>query len=115
MRSAAFSPDGARVVTASDDCTARTWDIPLTNTIARDRALALTAALACGIGWRTTGERQDLLMQDAPEDLYFEAMAQLGDRNHTVADLVTRLHAPRHDNCYLSPTQFRARSRKVAG
>ena len=26
MRSAAFSPDGARIVTASDDGTARLWD-----------------------------------------------------------------------------------------
>ena len=27
MLSAAFSPDGARIVTASDDKTARTWDV----------------------------------------------------------------------------------------
>ena len=26
MRSAAFSPDGTRIVTASDDGTARLWD-----------------------------------------------------------------------------------------
>jgi WD40 repeat protein len=29
VRSAAFSPDGTRVVTASRDNTARVWDVPL--------------------------------------------------------------------------------------
>ena len=34
MASAAFSPDGARIVTASDDRTARIWDTVTANEIA---------------------------------------------------------------------------------
>ena len=76
--SAAFSPDGARIVTASYDNTARIWDVSRSATIVRSRAIALTAALAHGIGWRTDRERADLLMQDAEDDLFAEALKQLG-------------------------------------
>ena len=72
--SAAFSPDGRRIVTASDDNTARIWDVSRSATMAAAAALVLTAALAHGVGWRTEAERTDLLMQDAPDDLYAEAL-----------------------------------------
>ncbi len=51
-------------------------------------------------------ERRDLLMQGAPEDLFAEAMAQIGSVGAALPGMVNRLHAPLHDNCYLRPIQF---------
>ena len=108
VRSAAFSPDGQRIVTASDDNTARIWDVSRNATILRSLSIALTAALAHGIGWRTDRERTDLLMQDAEDDLYAEALKQLGraEDDPEIAAVAAELRAPLHPNCYLSPTQF---------
>ena len=114
---ASFSPDGQWVLTGSADETARVWDISRTRPMLRDRAVALTAALAQGIGQRTEAERTDLLMQDAPEDLYAEARMQLLDpekyspeeiarREKLLKQTIADLRAPLHPNCYLSPTQF---------
>jgi hypothetical protein len=77
--SASFSPDGRWIVTGSSDNTVRVWDIVRTEAIGREPAIVITAALARGIGWRTDAEAADLLMQDAPEDLYAAARAQLLD------------------------------------
>ena len=46
MRSAAFSPDGARIVTASDDRTARIWDAATGAEIARMTVDAGVTALS---------------------------------------------------------------------
>jgi hypothetical protein len=116
--SAAFSPDGKRVVTSSDDQTARVWDVTRSATlVVGEKAQILTGAVSHGVGCRTASESEDLLMQDAPEDLYGEANRQLLDLQkyppeeiarrqqvlrHTIADL----RAPLHPNCYLSPIQF---------
>ena len=106
--SASFSPDGRRIVTASSDNTARVWDASRTEAIAQEHAIVLTAALARGIGYRTDAERTDLLMQDASEDLFAEALKQLGVKSADpeLADVVAALRAPLHPNCYLSPTEF---------
>lgn len=104
----AFSPDGKRVVTGSDDNAAKIIDVARFEAVTRGRALVLAAALARAIGWRTDVEAADLLMQDAPEDLFDEALRQLG-RNADDPELqeaISALHAPLHPNCYLSPTQF---------
>jgi dipeptidyl aminopeptidase/acylaminoacyl peptidase len=105
---ASFSPDGRRIVTASADRTARIWDVSRSETIFRFRYTVLGAALARGIGWRTAGERADLLMQDAPNDLYAEMMKQLGRSadDPEIETLTAALGAPLHPDCYLSPTQF---------
>jgi hypothetical protein len=108
---AAFSPDGQRIVTASDDQTARIWDASRSKTIIDLRTVILAAALAHGVGWRTDLERTDLLMQDADDDLYGEALRQLGHPrdDREIADAATALAAPLHPYCYLSPTQFAER------
>ena len=114
--SASFSPDGRRIVTAAG-ITAWVWDVAWTAAIAREHAIVLTATLAQGIGWRTAAEAADLLMQDAPEDLYAAARGQLLDpakysaeeiaaREHALEEIIAALNAPLHPNCYLSPTQF---------
>ena len=121
VTSASFSPDGHRIVTQSfghyAENTTRVWDVTRAAAIAREPAIVLTAALARGIGWRTEDEAADLLMQDAPEDLYAAARQQLLDpakyrveeiarRERALEETIAALHAPLHPNCYLSPTQF---------
>ena len=46
MNSAAFSPDGSRIVTASGDNTARIWDAHLQTMSARDLLVQACARLA---------------------------------------------------------------------
>jgi hypothetical protein len=114
VRSASFSADGRRVVTASDDHTARLWDVSRTEVIVYDRAIVLAAALSRGVGQRTNMERIDLLMRDAEDDLFAEALKQLGRTggDPAIAVVAATLAAPLHPNCCLSPTQF---AEKVVG
>ena len=50
---------------------------------------------------------KDLLLQDAPEDLYAAFLEKLGpERAAQVPGVAAALRAPLHPNCYLSPTQF---------
>lgn len=106
--SAAFSPDGRLIVTASEYDGARIWDVSRSAALAGRPGVVLAAALARGIGWRTDHERADLLMKDAPDDLFAEALRQLGRPadDPEIAEIAARLRAPLHPNCYLSPTQF---------
>ena len=106
VSSAVFSPDGSRIATASHDGTARLWDVSRTNGYACKPAIVLAAALACGVGRRTDSEAADFLMQDAPQDLFAEAMRKLVGREAEVEAAARLLRAPLHPNCYLSPTQF---------
>jgi hypothetical protein len=94
-----------------EDNTARIWDVTRSRAITGLRTTVLAAALARGIGWRTDRECADLLMQDAPDDLYAEALQQLGrtPEDREIADAAAALAAPLHPNCYLSPTQFAAK------
>jgi WD40 repeat protein/ABC-type uncharacterized transport system substrate-binding protein len=106
--SASFSPDGRRIVTASYDGTVRMWDVSRCKIIAGVRSIVLTAALSHGIGWRTAGEQADLLMRDAADDLYAEALKELGRTadDPEISEVAAQLRAPLHINCYLSPTEF---------
>jgi hypothetical protein len=105
--SAAWSPDGRRIVSASSDGTARVWDVTRTEALRQDRAVVLTTALTRGLGLRTESEASDLLLQEAPEDLYDAAFARLTpEQQAQVPDVAAALRAPLHPNCYLSPTQF---------
>jgi hypothetical protein len=117
VHSAAFSPDGQRIVTASEDNTAHIWDVSRIETIIRFRTIVLAAALTHGIGWRTDRERSDLLMQDAEDDLYAEALQQLGrtPNDPEIADAAAALAASLHPNCYLSPSQFAFAAARTGG
>jgi hypothetical protein len=108
VNSAVFSPDGRQVVTASDDESARIWDVSRSATIVGERSIVLTAALGYGLGWRTDSDRIDLLMQDAEDDLFAEALKQLGRATDdpVIGDIAAQLRVPLHPNCYMSPTQF---------
>lgn len=104
---ASFSPDGKRVLAGSSRLV-KIFDVSRSESVARGRALVLTAALARGIGWRSDVEAGDLLMRDAPQDLFAEGIRQLGRPadDPALQDMIAALHAPLHDNRYLSPTQF---------
>lgn len=107
VNTATFSPDGRFVVTTSvDDHSARIWDISNTEAICRDRGVAIVAALSSGLGKRSSEEANDLLMEEAPDDLFVDAKNRLGsDVAHQIESTVLMLRAPLHDDCYLSPTQ----------
>jgi len=85
--------------------------------IVRSLPIALTAALAYGVGWRTEVERADLLMLDAEDDLFAEALKQLGrtEDDPEVAAAAAELRAPLHENCYLSPDPVRGEVRPARG
>ena len=106
MTSAAFSPDGARIVTASHDMTARIWDVARTGLISQAGEALLAGTLAHGIGQRSADEANDLLMEEAPDDLFAAALEYLSPDQHAeVKRLARALAAPHHPNCYLSTTQ----------
>ena len=111
--SAKFSPNGKQIVTTSRDRTARLWDVARAGIIVDDRALALAAGLARGIGLRSESERQDLLMQDAPDDLFEAVLGFLGSRVDALNGVVAALKAPLSPNCYLSPSHTAAKLASV--
>jgi len=82
------------------------WDIARSEDIVGDPPVVLIGALGGGIGHRTEAERHDLLMHDAPDDLFSEGIKLLGDRAEAVANAMAKIKTPLHPNCYLSPTQF---------
>lgn len=109
--SASFSPDGRRILTSALDSTTRMWDIRRTEDIAPTTGSVIAAALSRGLGLRTDGEARDVLMQDAPDNMFSEALVRLGsEQKSKVLELATSLRAPRHPNCYLSPTQLAEKS-----
>jgi len=64
------------------------------------------AAGLAGTGRRTPTERSDLLLQDAPDDLFAAIMKKLPDRVEAVSKTVDALAAPLQSNCYRSPTEL---------
>jgi WD40 repeat protein len=72
-----FSRDGALALTGSADHTARIWDVSWLRAFDGDRAVFLAAALDCGVGRRSADEKDDVRMQDAPDDLFAAMMTQM--------------------------------------
>jgi hypothetical protein len=74
------------------------------------------AAGLARLGRRTPTERLDLLLQDAPDDLFVALMKKLPGQAEAVSKTIAALAAPLHPNCYLSPTGlaelFRNRTRE---
>ena len=83
-------------MTGSYDNTAKIFYVPRSAAVMRGNAIVLTAALARGIGWRSDAEATDLLMQDAPENLFAEGLRQLGRTADDIElqEIVAALHAP---------------------
>jgi hypothetical protein len=50
-------------------------------------------------------------MQDAPHDLFAEPVRQLGRPAHApeLQEIITTLHAPKHENGYFAPSEFAAK------
>jgi WD40 repeat protein len=97
----AFSGDGMRAITGSQDGTIRIWDVSRWAAFDGDRAVYLAAALDCGVGVLSLSERAELLMQDAPQDLFAAMMERMTPAQRArVPDVSRRLRAPLHPNCY---------------
>jgi WD40 repeat protein len=106
VRDAVFSADGMRVITASNDDTVRVWDVASTSAIRFGIGAVIQAALRRGIGRRTRYEASDILMQDAPDDLY-TAFSDLNPGRALAAQAAAEvLDVAYHPHRYLSPTQF---------
>jgi len=111
VTSGSFSHDGKCVLTTSSDGSAQMWDVSRTCILSRDKDLVVTAALSGGLGKLTNQESIDLLLQDAPADLFEEALRMLNsERIDAATQLAADLRKPLHSNCYLSPTQYAALS-----
>ncbi len=107
---AAFSPDGARVVTCSDDGTARVWDVSRTRALVGSKPASLAAALAGGVGRQRAADTTDLLLREAPADLFAAVYKYLDDSARAEMELAASLlRAPLHPHCYLSPAEFAGR------
>jgi hypothetical protein len=101
----AFSADGGRVAMLNRRLT-RVLDITHVVAGAGDVAEAVAAGLAHGCGVRTWAERDELLMQSAPDDLHEALMARLTpEQRENVAGRIEMLSRPLHPNCYLAPSQ----------
>jgi WD40 repeat protein len=79
-RSAEFLSGGASVASVGDEGEVLLWDTRRLAAFSLDRRAYLAAALAYGVGNRTPCEAKDLLLADAPEDLFKALMDNLSSR-----------------------------------
>jgi WD40 repeat protein len=98
---AAISRHAGRIVTSVGNVT-RIWDAARIAALAGPAAPVLAASLTNGRGLSFGSEREDLLMQAAPNDLHAALMERLTEADQEAALLRSEVLArPSHRNCYL--------------
>ncbi len=92
----AWSPDGRRLAIQPQQCRPLLWDVGFTQLVTMDPHLVLAACLARGVGVRTSEERRDLHMSNAPDDLFIGMIDGLDEsERQTVEHLADVLRTPR--------------------
>jgi WD40 repeat protein len=116
MRFAAWSADCSQIATGMPNEPVKIWDVARVSDIAKSRALTLVACLAMSSRRQSWEEKRDLLLSNAPSDLFKAAYALLeekwgGDRasplvvKERVDDTIARLRGFAHPHCYMTPSQ----------
>jgi WD40 repeat protein len=99
----ALSSDGKVLAVAADDSIVRIFDVERTSALAGSSAVVVAASLASGRGQRSRSEREDLLMQAAPDDLFAAIYDHLSDEEREdVRAKAMALAQSRDARCYLS-------------
>jgi WD40 repeat protein len=105
----AFSPDGKLILTwgGTGGDGAVFWDVSRTLALWGDPIEVLAASLTNGRGQRSAAEREDLLMQAAPDDLYTALLGRLtSQQRQSVALRADALLRPQHINRYKAPSRL---------
>lgn len=102
----ALSPDGMRAVTGSRDSAARVWDVARSSVLVGPLSVILAANLMPGQGKRSYSERDDLLMQTAPDDVCTALLERLSEPQRSdAAHRAEVLARGLHPLCYLPPSR----------
>lgn len=108
VTSAIFFPDQSRIMTASLDGSVRIWDSTRLAAFSGNRTVLLAAGLARGIGRLLDEEKRDLLLSDAPSDLFDAVVKMIPQLRAEVDKAVDVLNAAVHENCYVGISEFEA-------
>ena len=96
-----FTPDGRFIVSTSFDQTIRLWDVTLSTVFKGDRGSLLAGGLANGVGYLSKKETSDILLEDAPPNLFSALMSLMPDRSKDIKRVIDEIKMPIHPNCYI--------------